>query len=216
MIICNKTEILNDIPGVSIPQKTVMRRIGYPGNIKKPGKQIENIFNELIKESSYLINPAGSYIILKIKKHNENITIFDNSDFVIESPKVSKLLNDSVYAVVFIVTIGIGIETKVNDLSIDNQLTKAFILDAIGSETADAVADEIHYNLIKPMAETEGYTVTPRFSPGYGDWDIKVQSKIVDICKGTSLGIKVNKYSMMIPQKSISAVFGLKKIILKQ
>ncbi len=215
MIICNKTEILNDIPGVSIPRKAVMRRIGYPGNIKKPGKHIEHIFNELIKKSDQLIEPAGSYIILEIKKHNETATTFKNSDFIIESPQVSKLLNKSVYGVIFIATIGPETEERVNDLSNDNQLTKAFILDAIGSETADDVADKIHYNLIKPIAEAEGYTVTPRFSPGYGDWNIKVQSNIVDICKGKSIGIGVNKYSMMIPQKSISGVFGLKRIILK-
>jgi len=211
MIICNKTEILKSIPGVSIPQKAVMRRIGYPGKIKKPGKHIEHIFNELIKKSDQLIKPAGSYIILEIKENNEKVTTFKNSDFIIKSPQVSKLLNKSVYAVVFITTIGTETEKRVNDLLNDNQLTKAFILDAIGSETADAVADEIHYKLIKAMAEKEEYTVTPRFSPGYGDWDIKIQPEIVDICKGQSIGVRVNEYSMMIPKKSISAVFGLKK-----
>jgi len=89
--------------------------------------------------------------------------------------------------------------------------TRAFILDAIGSETADAVADELHYNLIKSRAEPENFKITPRFSAGYGDWNIKVQSKIVNICQGKSIGVQVNKYSMMIPQKSVSAVFGLNK-----
>ncbi|MFO7890632.1 MAG: vitamin B12 dependent-methionine synthase activation domain-containing protein [bacterium] len=212
MINCNTVEILSSLPDITIPRKAVLRRIGYPGDTKKLGKQIETIFNELIKETNKLINPAGSFIVFKINQNSGKRIIFDNSDFIINSPQVGKMLIDSDYVVVFIVTIGPELEEKVSVFLKNNEMTKAFIMDAMGSETADTVADKLHYNLIASKAASDSFKVTPRFSPGYGDWDIKVQSKIADLCRSKIIGVKVNEYSMMIPKKSVSAVFGLQHI----
>jgi cobalamin-dependent methionine synthase I len=209
MINCNKAEILTSIEGITIPQKPTLRRMGYPGNIKHMGPQIESIFRGLIREAENLITPAGSHIILKIKQNNHKIVTFENSDFSIESSQVGKMLSNSVYVVIFTVTIGPGMEKKVKDFSEKDDMTSAFILDAIASETADAVADTLHYDLIKSKAAAEGYKVTPRFSPGYGDWEIRVQPEIIKICRSDSIGIRVNESSLMIPRKSVSAVFGL-------
>lgn len=212
MLDCNKVKILSPMPNIPFPRKAVLRRMGYPGGTNKLGTQIETIFKDLIKQTKSLVKPTGSFIILKITQNNGKKVTFDNSDFVINSPQVSKMLKPAVYTVVFLVTIGPELEKKVKLWLDEDEITRAYILDAIGSETADAVADEVHYNLIETKAATDGLKVTPRFSPGYGDWDIKVQSKIIQLCQGKSIGVQVNKHSMMTPKKSVSAVFGLNKI----
>ncbi len=211
MISCNKTEILTSIEGITIPLKPTLRRMGYPGDIKHMGAHIESIFRELIREAENLITPAGSYIILKIKQNNQKIISFENSEFSLKSSQVGKMLSQALYVVIFMVTIGLDIEKRIKDFLKKDEMTSAFILDAIASETTDAVADTLHYDLIKNKAAAQGYSVTPRFSPGYGDWEIRVQPEILKICRGDRIGIRVNESSLMIPRKSVSAVFGLKK-----
>ena len=53
--------------------------------------------------------------------------------------------------------------------------------------------------------------MTPRFSPGYGDWELSAQKDILRVCGGNQIGISVSDNFMMSPQKSVSAVFGLVK-----
>ncbi|MEJ2628115.1 MAG: hypothetical protein P8078_06140, partial [bacterium] len=88
MITCNKIEILTSLKGITIPQKPILRRMGYPGDIKHLGPHIESIFKELIREAENLITPAGSYIILKIKQNNQKIITFENSNFSLKSSQV--------------------------------------------------------------------------------------------------------------------------------
>ena len=85
------------------------------------------------------------------------------------------------------------------------------ILDAIGSETADAVADVLHHDVLTKLALSEEFTITPRFSPGYGDWPVTVQGEILQVCGGSQIGISVNDSFLMQPRKSVSAVLGWKK-----
>ena len=168
MIVCNKVEILSSIPDITIPQKPILRRMGYPADIKKLGKHIETMYIQLIKDTSALMEPAGSYIILKINQNNGKSITFNNTDFIINSSLVSKMLLDSYYVVIFLVTLGRKIEEKINNFINNHEMTRAFILDAIGSETTDEAANKLHHNIIKSKAAAEGFKVTPRFSSGYG------------------------------------------------
>lgn len=122
------------------------------------------------------------------------------------------MLRDAEKVVVFMVTIGPDLEQKVKLLMDAGNMTEAVILDAIGSETADAAADKIHHSVLKKLAQTAGFTVTPRFSPGYGDWPVTVQRDVLQICDGKQIGITVNDSFLMQPRKSVSAVLGWKPL----
>jgi cobalamin-dependent methionine synthase I len=55
-----------------------------------------------------------------------------------------------------------------------------------------------------------GMELTRRFSPGYGDWPLTVQKEIVDRLKAGRIGVRVNESCVLIPEKTITAVAGLK------
>jgi len=63
----------------------------------------------------------------------------------------------------------------------------------------------------KPEASDQNDTfTTPRFSPGYGDWPITEQSRIIRLLDGQrQIGLNVTKDSLMVPRKSITAVIGI-------
>ena len=73
----------------------------------------------------------------------------------------------------------------------------------------DTCADHLN-RTVTAEARRRGLFTAFRFSPGYGDWDITVQSDIVRLSEGDSIGIAVTGSSMLVPRKSVTAVIPLR------
>lgn len=197
-----------DLPDVPIPVGQVLKRLGYPVDVRKIDHQVQSILDGEVKRASTLLKPKGVYRLLRPISNDNGLMRFRDSEFIIRSKQVTRMLRNSDPVILFMVTIGPGLEEGVKELFARDEMAGAVILDAIGSETADATADEMHRVVLKRLAEEENLTVTPRFSPGYGDWPVTVQGDFLDACGGGLIGISVNESSLMIPRKSVSAVLG--------
>ena len=83
-------------------------------------------------------------------------------------------------------------------------MAKAVIIDCGASVLIEQLADEFQAEI------NVGPFTTPRFSPGYGDWSITEQARIIRLLDGQrQIGLNVTKDSLMIPRKSITAVIGI-------
>jgi len=198
--------------GLDPPVKKALRRMGYPASAIDIPPEIQAIIDEMLELTTILIKSAGMFRILKVSAHGDSQVSFENTSFTIKSKNVAKMLCKSDYVGLFMVTIGPQLEDEVSALFEQGETTRGFILDAIGSETADEAARKMHKDVLLKLAKNNGYSITPRFSPGYGDWPLTVQEQIREICDGGQIGVSVNKQSLMIPRKSVSAVSGLVKI----
>ena len=199
-----------DLPEIPFPMKDIYRRIGMPENEVAQHSGVKQALEEALKIARPLIVPRGSYRFLTISRRSGNTLEFTDSPFIIRSSQVVKLLEPCPVAAFFMVTIGQSLEEKAHELTTQRDVTLGFMLDAIASETADAAADLLHRKIISNLAGRDGYQVTARFSPGYGDWPVTVQPDMLKICDGGKIGISVTESCLMIPRKSVSAVFGLK------
>ncbi|MBN1781901.1 hypothetical protein JW948_12290 [bacterium] len=204
-----KTAVEIGIPEVPFPMKEIYRRIGMPESAVAGHDAIAQLLEKALGEAKPLIRPRGIVRVLTVGHRTAESTGFIESPFIIRSGQVSRLLDDCDKAVFFMATIGDALENASLKQANDGDVTLAFFLDAIASETADAAADLLHRDLFRKIAEEQGYGITPRFSPGYGDWPVTVQSGIHGLCEGARIGIAVTASSLMIPRKSVSAVFGL-------
>ena len=193
---------------IDIPIRAVLQRLGYPHGKRGGNNEVNRIFDEEIQKAGRLFQPRGVFRFLRVASKNEKRITFKESSFVIRSKQVIRMLDNSDPVIVFMVTIGPPLEQEVDSLIKRGEMTRGVILDAIGSETADAVAEKLHKVVLKQMAEEKGFSVTPRFSPGYGDWPVTVQKELLELCSGSLIGISVNESFLMIPKKSVSAVFG--------
>ena len=205
-----KTSQSLSVSGVTIPTDAVLRRLEYPHQRADLKGEVAEIFERMMACAPGLISPQGIYTIHSIKERTEDRVDLNESDFSIESRQVTRMLRSSDPIVFFMVTIGPALEKEVKRLFDEDQMAEAVILDAIGSETADAVADRFHWHFLKNLATENGFSVTPRFSPGYGDWPVSVQQGFLEVCGGEAIGISVNESSLMTPRKSVSAVIGWK------
>ena len=107
--------------------------------------------------------------------------------------------------VVFGATVGAGIDRLINKYSISSP-SVAVMLQALGSERVEALCDVF----CKELGEENN--LRPRFSPGYGDLPLEIQSDIfraLDLTR--NLGINLNDNLFMTPTKSVTAIVGIKK-----
>ncbi len=124
--------------------------------------------------------------------------------FTVNSKSLYTNLNKSREVFIMAVTLGCSVDMLLKRLSVTS-MSAHYITDGLASAFAEAAAD---------MAESKikCYTeVYPRFSVGYGDFDLCYQSNILDLVDaGKLLGIALSDSKLMTPQKSITAIMGIK------
>lgn len=192
---------------LKIPEKQIFARLGYKHNKTKIDEATTKQIKEIIEEALVLIEPQGAYIYTKITAHNENVITLD-CGLTIKSKQIAKLLQHSQDAVILAGTIGPSLGEQVKNYISHKNLTNGTILDAIGSELADEVANQIN-TIIKQEAFLKKQETTFRYSPGYGDWGLEAQNKISSILETQNIGLIVNSSHILVPEKSVTAILGL-------
>ena len=196
------------LPQSRIALKPVLRRLGYPPRMEAMDESIRAIFDSEMEKARDLIRPEAMIRFLKILNHGRKTTEFEYQ-FTLRSEKVAALLKTAGYGAFFFVTIGDGLEKEADRLNMNGDMTRALILDTLGSEAVDGYADMLQREIIREKAGENGFTITPRFSPGYADWPLTVQPELAELCGASKIGIEITDVYLMLPRKSVSAVFGL-------
>jgi len=127
---------------------------------------------------------------------------------VFKSQVVAQLLEQCQQAAIFLVTIGRYLEDTAAKLARDGLILQAMVLDAMGSSAVEKVADYAQ-DRIKELAEAKGLVISRRLSPGYCDWSIGQQRMLFSALTDNTVGVRLTRECLMIPQKSISGIIGI-------
>lgn len=157
-------------------------------------------------EAHILADPKGLWEMYAYDA--DTATILSNPPLSLKGEKIIKHLEHCSEVAVLGITIGEGLEKAVSDLFSQGEYTRGLLLDAAGTTAVEAAADQISA-LIARHAAKQGLDTTFRFSPGYGDWDIRVQPDILAILHAQRIGLTVTDTCMLVPRKSVTAVIGL-------
>ena len=165
------------------------------------------LVRECIEEARPLLKYKICYRELEVQLNGE---VCDFGLFRLESKNLSQNLKGCKKAIVFAATVGIELDRLIAKYSRLSP-ARALILQAIGSERAEALCDAFCDDI---KAEYDNFNINccTRFSPGYGDFDIKFQKDIfraLEISK--NIGVSLNKNLFMTPSKSVTAIIGLKE-----
>lgn len=199
--------LLNNIP-VSLPMKEVLARLQFKRGITLVDKNIESLLEELGRESLSLIEPKAVYetfCLLILTKD----TLLVGTDLKVKSATLVQHLDSYGSCTLMACTIGehLGNRTRVYEEKGD--LLRATILDAYGSELADAVADHVN-KIIRWEADRKTASLTMRYSPGYGDFPLSTQPLILKMLEADRIGLSADAHHILHPEKSITAVIGMK------
>lgn len=121
-----------------------------------------------------------------------------------------KRLEGSESVIIFAASIGVSIDRMIKRYEVTSP-AKAVMLDALGSERVEALLDAFCDDINAEMI-LGGCRALPRFSPGYGDLPLALQSRILSILDaGRQLGIALNESLLISPSKSVTAIMGIVK-----
>lgn len=125
----------------------------------------------------------------------------------IESHSLSRNLRGCVKVVLFGATLGPGVDQLIRRTSLTD-MSHAVIQQACAATILEEYCDKKQLELGDEL-EGEGLYLRPRFSPGYGDFDIHYQKPLMQMldCAKT-IGLTMTDSYMMTPSKSVTAVIG--------
>ena len=204
----NRLKIVGEIQ-YSIDKKAVYSLLGYKKDRTKLPQIMFDRVERAFRDAENLIEAKGAYIIKRIKKKGDPITLL-NSTTSLEGHSVKNLLKNS-FAVVFMaVTIGSGLEKLAGRYTKEKQFENAVVLDTIGSEAAEASANALNSYLLT-LARQAKKTLTQRFSPGYGDLPLSFQKDMFRELSLDGLNIVLDKKFILFPRKTVTAILGVEE-----
>jgi hypothetical protein len=191
---------------IEIDKKQLCHYIGYNDG-HKLSTRISSLIDDYAEHAHYLINPVYSYVVKDVEWSRGSIALIEGS-VIFKSRIIARLLERCSQVAIFVVTIGKYLEETTAQLAKDGLILQATVLDAIGSDAVDKVADFVQ-DRIKEMVEAQGLVTSQRFSPGYCDWNVGQQQMLFYALNGNTLGIRLTGECLMVPQKSISGIIGI-------
>ncbi|WP_018591237.1 hypothetical protein [Terrisporobacter glycolicus] len=164
---------------------------------------------EEVKKLKNYIHPKVYWKDLNIKYISDGQIVIDVKDeepIIIKSSYICEGLEKCHKITIACATIGNGLPDYSKICMENGESYKSTVSDILGSYTVEELIDKFNKHLLQRNM-TKGLYATPRFSPGYGDLDLKNQIKIINLLKIHS-EIKVNENYMLSPEKTVTALIG--------
>ena len=125
-----------------------------------------------------------------------------------QSRALAGLLAQAEAAYVVALTIGEGLERRVDTYFKEQEFLEGLFLDTAGWAAIEILMREVRRRL---LAEERpfGRVVTHRLAPGYRDWPVDEQAALLRVFGETPMPVRVTDSAWMLPRKSVSALFGV-------
>jgi hypothetical protein len=191
---------------ISVDKRRVLRTLGYRDECE-PSARISSLIDEYLEHAHQLIEPSHSYVIKNVESVRGSAAVVGGSA-VFQSQVIARLVERCSMVAVFLVTIGSHLEETACRLAEDGLILQSYVLDAIGSEAVERVAEYVQ-DMTRETARADGLVISKRVSPGYCDWDIAQQTAIFEAVNSDSIGVQLTEQCLMIPQKSVSGIIGI-------
>ena len=169
---------------ISVKRDEIARCLGYGRNQIPP--RVASSLDEVEKTAPELIETACLYRMMTSDE-------YFHSHYVCHIGALA----------VCLVTIGPRLEEEVSKLKDAGDLSAALILDSYGSAAAEAAADAAEEIIRAKVGELK-LKCGPRFSPGYGGWNVAEQKWVYAALDGNAIGVRLTEGCMLVPRKSIT------------
>lgn len=182
----------------TINKKEALRYLGYKNNA--PDDTTKALLGTCEAALFDAIQPKCIFEKTPVKISGNTI---DFGYMQVNSHALAKNLEDCKSAYVFAATLGAGADRLIERWS-SLSPSKSVVTDALASAAIEAFCNKINAEL--EAAEP----LHPRFSPGYGDFDITHQQDILHFLDTRrKIGLYLSESLLMVPTKSVTAIIGI-------
>ena len=146
--------------------------------------------------------PRYTYCVLPLTR-TEAILYADT--LLLEGNDIRQHLEGCDRAILLAATLGTSVDMLI-DRTQKRDMTNAFLLDALANTAIEQICDKAEQQIQETMPNR---FFTWRFSPGYGDFPISSQPKLLaQLNAARQIGITTTETHLMTPRKSVTAIFG--------
>lgn len=125
---------------------------------------------------------------------------------------IQELLKTSEKCILVAVTLGAWMDQRIKRAQLQD-MGKAVVYDAYANAAVEQVIEDWQQELAKQL-KVDGWYLTDRFSPGYGDLPLCIQPVFLqELQAQKQIGLQVGESLLMKPEKSITAIIGMSKTI---
>lgn len=157
--------------------------------------RMDRLMDECEKEILEKANPKFLYTEIDLP----------NEEFM-QGKDIENHLSGCCKAIVMCATLGVEID-KLIRISQIADMAKAVVIDSFASVAIEQVCSKADELIAEKYPDCY---MTFRFSPGYGDYPIGLQQKILTLLDAPrKIGLTTNESCLLIPSKSVTAVMGL-------
>ena len=175
-----------------IDRTNALRYMGFKGSAPDHFLSVVGECEELLSES---MTPRCVYIIRSVE---------EISDILVGEDIITHLSGCDT-AVVFAATLGSKVDSLIQKYQMTD-VTKALVIDAEASAATEMFCDE----MTEKIASSVNGKLTPRFSPGYGDYPLEIQKDLLRLVDAErKIGLYAGESYMLSPCKSVTAVIGI-------
>ncbi len=184
--------------------REAIRYLGYGKNavdehtLSLISKSFQDLESVAVKKSIYRI----------FRIDHEDESNFSIGKIHIYSKNLGKNLKGCDQIVLLGATLGTKVDLLMNRYALTD-MAQAVVMQSCAAAFLEEYCDACQDNIASQLQKEHLY-LRPRFSPGYGDFDISYQKplmKILDCAK--TIGLTMTDSFMMSPTKSVTAVIGI-------
>lgn len=186
-----------------IPRDEVLRYLGGAPEIPELGRLVDSVLEELPRE----VCPRSAVRRVSLQTGEDFVEILG---LRLLSRALASSLAGCESGYLIAATLGTQADMLLRRyMAVD--LPRAAVVQAACAAMLEAFLDQLCGQLNADERENDLFLL-PRFSPGYGDWDLREQGKIFALMDlPRRLGVTLTQSFMMLPEKSVTALAGLGK-----
>ena len=163
----------------------------------------ETLVRETAAELERAVQPRWVYRVLPVEQTGAGPTV---GGMLLPGAMAAQMLRDARQAAILVCTLGAGFETLLRADSA-RSMARAVALDACGSAFVETGCDACEREL---AARFPDRFLTDRFSPGYGDLPLSLQTELLALTDARRrLGVSLTESLLMVPSKSVTAIIGI-------
>ncbi len=194
---------------IPAPRRNIYRRLGYKEGVTHLESGQRNELDAWIRDAGLLMHVKGVARRLPVIGRGSSKTRLPE-DVVFESRDLAAFLAGCSEIALIAATAGGDIVGEIQKAAAGDQLTRGVVFDAVASETVDAALDWITAYLRQVLRRENKEPRRGRFSAGYGDFMLQNQKRIFELLELHSLGVRINPSYVLIPEKTVTAVVGIR------
>ena len=186
-----------------LDRQEILRYLGAANS----GKALDQMIARAEEQVKLAARPKHVYQHISVKLGTEQglVTLAGRA---IHSQDLARHLQGCQEAFLFACTLGQGVDMLVKRTSLTD-MPMLPVVQAVAAAYTEFCADRAQQEL-EEYARQQSLFLRPRYSPGYGDFQLSCQRLFFDVLElPKKLGLALTEGFLMVPFKSITAVIGL-------